>query len=426
MKKILDKHIGFRLTVSSKSIIQILTIALPFADMINGFLIRQKGIKGLGSGYHLLVLILLFFVWLKKGKIRINTFFIVNCVFLSFAFLSFWLNMMWGASFTSIGIERESKIISTLALVLFFDSFLQDGVLSLSELKKILNYQTWIVGVGVFLCDFLGIYNAAYTGGHGRMGLYSNMNEISIILAASLFFQIRTIQKRLKINTIILVLILITDLLLIQSKFSLGCIALFLLYVSFLFLSRISKVVPLKNIVIVSIIIISTIGLLFLFKSQIKHIFQSFFERLIFLKNVYGGSGVSIDYLSSGRTTRFDILVVEPIKNIFSNNPIRGITIFLIGKGFTGSMIDTFEMDIFDLFLFNGVIGVVAYFWVNIHYILQIKKNKTISKCIYVYCIIAASILVGHVWLGGVCGIYYAMFCTFAKFDNKSNNNVLL
>ena len=55
-------------------ILFILLYLLPFIDMINGFLIRKKGISGIGSAFHLLLLVTLLLITYFKSKVTFGQF----------------------------------------------------------------------------------------------------------------------------------------------------------------------------------------------------------------------------------------------------------------------------------------------------------------------------------------------------------------
>lgn len=413
-----------KIKLTYSNIIYILFLITPFMDMINGFIIRNYNVRGIGLIWHFILLIIFTFMWgsyknIKYGFLEHNFLLFIIC-----SVISLFVNTLIGVAFTSIALERELKIISTMLLCISFWNLYKNGAIDHRTIKKIVEKQCVIVLSFVFISDILGVYNYAYVSSNkGRIGLYTNTNELSIILCSLVIYQITKLIENFEFKRILLVVIGSFCLIFTESKVSLFMVAFSFFYyiinIIFKFRGSISK----KAFIAISSLIPSSFILIYFIKDKITEVLVSMLERQSFLFKVYGGNNF-IHYISSGRTTRFDSLIVEPLSSLVCSNNVFSVLTFLFtlffGNGLSNGYNETMEMDPFDILILNGIIGLLIY--INIVFFIikkSIKSQGSIKKIIPLLVIVVSSIVMGHVWTGGVCNLYFALFSILYMSSNR-------
>ena len=81
-------------------------------------------------------------------------------------------------------------------------------------------------------------------------------------------------------------------------------------------------------------------------------------------------------------------------------------------------------MDMFDIYFLSGLLGFLVYTLYNLYII---KQCKAVQKKLRNYCSILftvmASCFVGHVWTGGVAGVYFALLAATLMNSNSTEND---
>lgn len=385
-------------------------VLLPIIDSLNGYFLRNFDISGIGSKYHLLIIIVLVLFMINKngilfGKYERMTFYL----FISFL-LSFMLNSFFGTKITNIGIERTNKILSTAIILTSLYRLQKENIIQKNFLYNMLNLQSYIVSILVLVCNLTGIYNYSYkVTQQGRIGLYNNLNELVLIFCIFLFHNIKIISEKYTNKRAIIIIIIMIDLMFTESKFAIGMIVVSVLLIIYKFFNLRKLKIRLSSLIIT---IMLPIGI-YVITKNLQSVLLRMSSRQEYLYNTYGSNNL-MNYLSSGRTTRFNNLIIEPISKLLNSSNIienlHGIVMFLFGNGLSSSYYQTFEMDIFDVFLLSGLLGTIIFLNFNIKILKDsIRNQKKLIDCFGLFIILLGSSVVGHVWTGGVCGIYFAM-----------------
>lgn len=397
--------------LTKEKILYFILIFLPIIDSLNGFFIRKLNIYGIGSIYHILILIVLILFMVNSRSIIIGKYERLTIyLFISF-FLSFVLNVFWGIEFTNIAIERANKILSTAIMITCLYRLQRQRIININFLDNMLDIQSILVSVIILASNFLGFYNYSYhSSQQGRIGLYTNLNETVLILTIFIFHNIKKIFNKYTNGRMVLILMLMINLMLTESKFAIGMVIVSILLIIFRILSL--KKLKLKFETLIPIIAILPIGI-FLIINNFQSVINKMFSRQMYLFNIYGSTNI-LDYLSSGRTTRFEELLINPITKmlISPDAPVNlhGAIMIFFGNGLSSDYYQTFEMDVMDVVLLSGLLGGIIFLIFNIKIIFEsIKRQKKLIDCFGLIIIILGSTVVGHVWTGGVCGIYFAM-----------------
>ncbi|XME02205.1 hypothetical protein QYZ88_016250 [Lachnospiraceae bacterium C1.1] len=400
--------------VSIKSIYLFLMFLLPYADMINGYMIRQRGFYGIGSSFHTLLSILFVVVTLKKsnkGIFKKNLFLSIGTIILAIT-----INFIMGEKIDSISIERIIKIEVTMLNFAALNYLMDSNRISKQEAIKIIYYQCIVILSITLISDITGTCNYAHWGNKGRMGLYSGTNEPVIILLTVMGFVLWLMHERSSFLDMLLFACGEVCLVMTESKAGMIMAAVYYAFFMYILYVRARNYSSIRNVILfMAGIIIIIIGIFFVY----KFVVPSFIERQTRLMGVYIRSS-GMTYLSSGRTLKITKLLIDPILRIFTmGGIIEYICAFLkliVGQGAWFGYDDTVEMDFFDLLMYGGLIWGYIYIYnsaVVIRRVFIRQRNKLLLLTVLM--VVIASFFVGHVWTGGYCGVYFALFCIFIK-----------
>lgn len=384
---------------------------LPIFDAINGFMVRRHNYYGVGSIYHMFLIILLVFVQFRNGKVFLGGYEKITIGIFCTFILSYVIGALYGGTAMAISMERGTKILCTALSIAALCRLLNEGRISSEKFEAILEYQCWVIPIITIISNLLGTYNFAYTTGKsGRIGFFTNLNETTIVLMIILSLLIRKLIYDFDLKHLILFLITESCVVLTESK---AGVAAGIIFAAILFVSCFKKIsLRIKTRTVLIIMFFLPIGL-FLFQYVYKSIYASFLQRQSYMYNAFEANTI-LTYLTSGRTDRFDVLLFEPIMSAIKSGTagiLQGIFNILFGFGFVNDYYSTFEMDLFDIILYGGIIAGVLlciYIYKIIKASIKMQKNKVNTLCLLV--IIMASMFIGHMWTGGVCGIYFALF----------------
>lgn len=389
-------------------------VLLPVFDAINGFLINQKNIYGVGSLYHLFVTILCI-IYLLRTKLKNNVYFKILLICSSSILVSIFLNLILGEKIQSDSIDRIFKMITTVFYFYFF-YILQKKENKKNDFLLLIQRQIFLIYIITLLADLTGICNFAYTNS-GRIGLYAGSNEPTIIFTITQVFLLWFITNRTKLSDLILFLIGEVCIVLTESKS--GIVVSLILFIFFLIILKGKKDIS-KSFKILAIFPIVFVGIIIGIQFVIPLIKNSFVARQSFLFEAWSSKEGTLAYISSGRIPRIESFILQSLADYFNFNPFIGVIKTVFGIGATGEFIGTvIEMDYFDILRYGGIVWIVCFF-VLTQYVLTRAYNRLNSKIVFFAFVIIfiESFFIGHVWNGGNSGIFFAMLCIF-----MSNNN---
>lgn len=397
----------------------------PFIDSLNGYCIRTMGIYGVGTFYHSILLIIMILLSIENKRIVVGEFEkIISLLIIVFG-LSFAINSFLGTKATYISLNRSSKILCTAVILMCLYRLVKSNIINEKVIRKILIIQSTIIPLMVFLLNNIGIYNYAYQGSQsGKVGLYANLNELTPLLLIIIFFQISIIFEKFNIKNLMIIFICYVDLLFTESKTAFLVIAISIICVV-LNILKMKKFKFKKNIFIFSILVLpSMVYFIIDFYEKIR---ESFISRQFLLFSAYGDQSNFL-YLTSGRTGRFNELVLTPLYNLFNSSNLvdvlKGFVNIVFGNGFSTGYYEVFEMEIFDVFLYSGISGTIIFCIINI---LIIKKAKINSKYLINYVgliiVMLKSFFSGYVWSGGIAGLYFSLYSVYLMCYTKMSNS---
>ena len=273
-------------------------------------------------------------------------------------------------------------------------------IFNLNEEENIKNINKYLVIslllylILILVPNLLNISFDTYLDGEGSLGLFNSANSISAIL--SILLPISLIQLK-DIKKIILFLILYSICIIsIGTKTLILNLILVFIYNFVLIIKKISKnnsrkLIP---IIITTIIIIIASGILIIPKTSV---YKNINERIEFLKIKNINDAVeNFDALVLGRR----LFYLKNVNKLYIKCPIHEK---VIGMGYHNEINKNVEMDFFDIFYSNGIIGFIIYF-IPIIYILKKKiklkeKNKFIyaNKYYTLLLIFLLTLITGHV-----------------------------
>lgn len=399
------------------TIFWILLYLTPIFDSINGIMINKKNISGIGSLFHFVITICAIIIYLKN--LRNSRYFKGFCWGILSILIGTSITLFLGQQITTIAFERVLKIVTTAILILTFKELIHDNKVSKDQVMQMVLYQCTMVLMITFIADITGLCNYAYRDNRGRIGFYAGSNEptnIFIIINALLLWVIHN-KPRIKY----FVLFGLGEICIVLTESKSGMVnsiilALLLLY-SLLFEAQTRKQKRKKHSYILLIVPFVIIALGFAYRKSI----DSFRIRQSYISSALGQSG-KMNYLSSGRITRFDTLLVQPIDKLVSSGWLGTIVSLLqliFGLGMSGDYGSTFEMDYLDMFYLGGFIWLALSIALSYSLIKSAWKNyRAWSIRISFLLIFVVSFFVGHVWNGGNSGLYFAFMCAILSEEN--------
>ncbi len=395
---------------------------LPFADIINGIMIRKHNIDGIGSLFHLLLLLILVEKTYIKRKIKIGKYdkysFLLIFVF---AFSSV-INSIFSSDFQSISLNRVEKIITTSLTISCLVNLKTRNDIKHSDINKLLNYICVFVSIVSLLANISGLGNYTYKSSKsGMTGFFTGSNEPIAIFTIINCFLTYKFYKTNKLYNLVLFLINEVNLIYAQSKSAYLFTAIFAVMVLLIIIGRILKNRKISKLGAL-ISIPGIIGSVIIFKGVVLKNVNKFISRQNFMKNAYGKN--FIGYIFSGRIDKMNQLITP----IFNKNFIVTLFQFLFGQGLVFNFEQIIEIDILDAFLYGGLFAAIIIVISMISILKDIWKTTKSKLCIVLILIIYYfSCTAGHVWTGGISGTYFALICVFFMFETniKSTNKTI-
>ena len=393
---------------NKEKIIKISLFFLPFFDAINGYLIRRAGIYGIGSAYHLFLLMLLTILTYGNRLIKVGLWEKESILLLISFVISGIGNYFINSKFESISLERVEKICCTCIFltILFRLGFSHDDVINIFDVQCI-----FVLTITLF-ADFtkLGNYTYQYSRS-GMVGFYNGSNEPVVIFTIISVYLLDQLALKISIKRLILFFMSILSLIFVQSKASYAFAFFFSILFIIVFCNNTIRTRHVgKSVLLIGVptIIIA----LFLARNVIINTIESFLSRQQYQQRYYLDEGV-LHYLSSGRTLRIQRLIIDPIQ---SKSFLIKIFQILFGQGLSFGYSETIEMDYLDTFMYGGLSSLTILTGITIHVYQSIGRLK--SRRIYIIGFILSilfSFFAGHVWTGGSSGFYFALFAVYCK-----------
>ena len=375
---------------------------LPVIDALNGYFVRHKSIYGIGSVYHLFLLMMMVLLAYARD-LKINKLdkyvLLICCVFI----MSGSMNEVFLSNYADISLERVEKIITTALLLSSIYRLRIKGVLSNETFSKIFMYQLWSIGLITLFANITGLANYTYSYNQfGRIGFYTGTNEsigIFVLLSSCILYNLYiNISKKF----FVLFVVYEFNLIYAQSKASyIFAILYLILFIFVLFKKEVIRGKSSKSTLFV--FMIGIIGVYFA-KDVLEKTIVAFLNRQKVLQDAYLTSGF-FSYFSSGRTTRLQLL-----SDMFQRNPIITAFQLLFGQGFNFNYNQTFEMDYLDIFLYGGLFALLLSIGICLFSLKKSYKNTgTKFALIMILLWFLFSFFVGHLWTGGASGVYLAL-----------------
>lgn len=177
----------------------VLLYLLPFIDMINGVVIRKKGISGFGSVFHLLLLVTFLIITYAKRKATFGKFEKYTLLLLIVFLISGLVNSIIINNFQSISLERVEKIIANTIIITAMYRLINEKRITQDQLNNLLIYICVVVSVVSLTANFLHLGNYTYeTSNLGMTGFFTGSNEpvaIFVIMNAFLIYNFYKNQK---------------------------------------------------------------------------------------------------------------------------------------------------------------------------------------------------------------------------------------
>ena len=381
-------------------------LLLPIFDSINGFLVRTKGYYGVGSYYHLFLLAVLFVCAYGARKVQYGYYEKCLAVMIVGILLSIVINLIAGSQIQSITIERLQKMICTVLSIASINRLIKKKILTTYGLNKIINSQLFLVPAITLLANFTGVANATYqTSNVGKIGFYTGSNEPVVVFAMLACITLSILIRDFSIKYLILFFSDILCLIYVQSKMGylmtalIGLAAVLCLLGNFLKKKRVKPMYLLVSIPII-------VGGIVVGRNTFSKTIGDFIARQAHQSQYLSSEG-TLAFLSSGRTLRFESLL-GPITD---GNPLYVLFKIFFGQGAGFGYSELFEMDYMDAFLYGGIFLLSVLILLSIRIVKNAKKNCNEKLSVFaILLVLAYAFVAGHLWTGGVSGLYFALF----------------
>lgn len=391
------------------NIIYFVFLLLPIFDSINGFLVRTKGYYGVGSYYHLFLLAVLFVFAYGTKEVQYGYYEKCLIAMVTGIFLSILINSIAGSEIQNITVERLQKMICTVLSITCINRLIKKKTLTYVALNKIIDSQLFLVPVITLLANFTGLSNATYqTSNIGKIGFYTGSNEPVVLFAMLACITLSILNRKFSLKYLILYFADLLCLVYVQSKMGYAMTALIgLAGIVCLIraLLRKNRIKPIYLVVSLPIIVLGVLVGGNIFSKTIG----DFLSRQAYQSRYLSSEG-TLAFLSSGRTLRFESLL-GPITD---GNPFYVFFKIFFGQGADFGYSELFEMDYMDAFLYGGIFLLSVLVLLSIRIVKNAKKNCNGKLSVFaILLVLAYAFVAGHLWTGGVSGLYFALFVIY-------------
>lgn len=401
-------------------------------DAINGFI----AINITGWAEELIpffrVLLIIFFMYLlyKIDNKKIALPIVTGIVWTIIIFIRLFLNDSLNFSGLLVDGTYVTRFFYFFMLFLLLINLSEYKFINKEWIIDVININARLMSILILIPAIMGIGRKTYEGsGFGNSGFFIANNSTNIVLITSslfLLYRVLISNKRDSISILFLSSSIIS--LVIQgSKTSLLFVFLELLVlIVFLSKSNYKKILQSKRKTIV--FLLGLIMLTVVFKNTFYEMFERFFDNIIklyerqkYLANLNDGF---FNILLSGRLTFFE--------NILKLLPKESFLFLIFGVGTSnlpkGSVV---EMDIIDIYIREGALGIIVTYGITIKYWYLIIKNmryynkvQYVSINVVISILIGYSILAGHVFVDIMPSSFVAFFLTLGvQYLKKEEDN---
>lgn len=384
----------------SEDILVLLFGILPVIDMLNGLF---RGMP-IGIIYKFLLCIALFFNKIQcNGKVNKKNSLIVVLAII-YIFLSVFINVVL-LNGEIINTDYPIKLIFNITMMALFIDNCHSRKLSSKAISRILDISSWMMIICFLVPYLLGLGVRVY--GYGYKSFFIAQNELNLIVVVLLFFTSYKLTVKISIADLIREALLLICAILLNSKTALiACLIATGMWV-------ISTLKKAKLIYKISTIMVIVIGI-YLFKDRfVQAVSNSLIRQNALQSRYYGNS--SLAGVLSGR----NFFVEEAWNDLIHNHTLFR---FFFGNGFCSSVLC--EMDLFDIFFYLGIVGMVAaiFFlgWIFRESLNMSRIDRTLFRPISFLTICMLLTLAGHVLFMAMSGCYFIIYCSFLIYYKET------
>ena len=386
-------HIKKNNKLNNQSIVYFLGM-LPVIDSINGL----KPNLQVGMLYKIFLCFYLFIMfWYSGKKMRRNTLTMAMLIVL-YIIGTILVNTLLGGKI--INIDYPIKLIFNIILLLLMVENIKVKNMDGKDIYYALNIGCWMF-LGCYIVPYIcGTGNSVYGDNMGYKAYFISQNELSfVIIVLTCFVGYRIISNIKFIECIKLVLLFLAGILLNTKSTIIVCM--FVAIMAFVIL-----IIHQSAGVKVGTIIITIIGIILL-KEKFLLAVNASVNRYSSLKSLYYDDSVLTAVLS-GRNIY--------VKNAWEELRVDGnLFNYVIGNGFCGKYLT--EMDLFDIFFYMGIVGVIITIICLTYIFKNISKTNRAELNIYkkmsFLISVAFMFLTGHVLFMAMSGCFFVLFCCF-------------
>lgn len=387
--------------IKYRSLLILFFSILPIVDSINGFMLTEhRGDIGQLYKISLIILVTIYFFRMKTFTYRevIGLIFPIIYTILSMS-LNFIIKMNRIPTY-----DHAIKLIYNLTLMQLLFILIKRKNIDKYFFEKIFTNNSFFVLLVILIPWILNMGYSVYSTGQGYKGFYYAQNELNAILLILYLYNINKSFKDVKMTNFLITILIGFCLVLLETKSSiiLGTIISLIFIVYYIVVKKFKYKI---------VVVISIFCLIPIIVKMLQPIVESFLYRQYYLSQNFNNSFFA--YFSSGR-----VLYMINAFNYLKTNSFF-ILKLIIGNGFIG--LNLVEMDIIDIFLYLGIIGVVYILIIMYKLIINTIKNKNSTLDLFsLFIILTFSFFTGHVLFMTTSGIYFVLFCCY-KSTNFNN-----
>lgn len=390
------KQEGFR----RAEVLTWLLIFSPFMDVINGWLMMNGRAGNVSSFYKIIILVYAFFLILRKTDIKL-------LVFVYLLAFSFFFQMLFLNAKTGLSGNDYAKLLFPVVLLFVFKDL--DSEEKNNCIHTVLQFYCWFYPLSILIPTVLGIGFHTYgTDGFGFKGFYYAGNELAGVMLILLAYTFQCYASdHQKKNLFLLFLMMFTCIIIGMKSLYLGMIVLVVAFIIHLARGRNTIFWFVPTVILVGVLLV------FMLKSEfIKDFILVQKARFTYrIKGMYENEFLA--FMLSGRNDT----VIKSFQGLWKYGGVLGI---LWGIGMEKSIEiagKITEMDFFDLFLWNGLLAAIWYFYLLGTELLRDFKSKNKFAKIGILLLIAFAFLAGHVFYAPSVMIPIVLVCFDSAVD---------
>lgn len=400
--------------------VYILLVNTLIIDAINGFLMNILNVQFslIGIMYRMFILTYFASQYAKRNYTNIFRFSILIIYFSISIGGSYYIYNKSISGFLFDAMEFIRLILSVIIVSSLID-MIKKNIIRKYVLKKIIYQSVKLMFVVYLLSFLLGIGKSTY-GDAGYKAVFNANNGLTITLIVLFIFQIEKTLTTKKIKDIQYTVFLLLALLLLGAKSS-------FIFIIFYFILKLLLERKFKTLIkYVLFFLILVVGLYNIIMVFFENEIISIINRQLYFLNAESES--LLTFFLSGR----DIFLSSAILS-FSNKISIYSILFGLGSYFhqlnTAAILGIYvfkgvEMDLFDIFFSNGLIGIgITYGFFLIIFFKNYKKlinNKKYAEIIAFLSIMIFSITGGHVFTDSMASTYLAIVSALL-WENKNS-----